>query len=66
MPGSRMKGDNRLLPALIQRMAADECRQRGRPDCDGSPVNGTVEIAGPVKFRLDELVLRYLSERFIP
>jgi len=66
MPGSRMKGDNRLLPALIQRMAADECPQRGRADCDGSPVNGTVERAGPVKFRLDELVLRYLSERFIP
>ena len=66
MPGSRMKGDNRLLPALIQRMAADECRQRGRPDCDGSPVNGTVEIAGPEQFRLDELVRRDLAARKDP
>ncbi len=32
----------------------------------GAPVNGVVEIAGPQKFRLDELVRRWLKERHDP
>ena len=30
------------------------------------PVNGTVELAGPERFRLDELVRRFLSARNDP
>ena len=32
----------------------------------GSPVNGTVEIGGPEKFRLDELIRRDLAARKDP
>jgi uncharacterized protein YbjT (DUF2867 family) len=48
----------RLPSALIQPMAAD--------DAMGSPVNGTVEVGGPEKFRLDELVRRGLAARNDP
>jgi hypothetical protein len=32
----------------------------------GSPVNGIVEVAGPQRFRLDELIRRFLGERRDP
>jgi uncharacterized protein YbjT (DUF2867 family) len=32
----------------------------------GAPVNRTVEVAGPERFRLDELIRRYLSSRHDP
>jgi uncharacterized protein YbjT (DUF2867 family) len=32
----------------------------------GAPENGTVEVAGPEKLRLDELVRRYLSAKQDP
>jgi uncharacterized protein YbjT (DUF2867 family) len=46
----------RLPPALIQPMAAaDVASALGRVSL-GRPVNGVVEIAGPDRFRLDELI----------
>jgi uncharacterized protein YbjT (DUF2867 family) len=50
-----------LPPVLIQPMAADDvARAIGRVAL-GPPVNGTVEVGGPEKFRLDELVRQYLA-----
>lgn len=55
-------GKNVRLPSpLIQPMAADDVASAARRIAMGSPVNGTVEIAGPEKFRLDELVRRALA-----
>src|SRR3984893_3139774 len=52
-------GDKVPLPsALIQRMAADDVASAVGRIAMGSPVNGTVEVGGPEKFRLDELVRR--------
>ncbi len=51
----------RLPPALIQPMAADDVARAVARVAMGSPVNGTVEVAGPEKFRLDELVRRELA-----
>jgi len=51
----------RLPPALIQPMAADDVASAVGRIAIGSPVNGTVEIAGPEQFRLDELVRRDLA-----
>ncbi len=51
----------RVAPVLIQPMAADEvARAVGRISV-GTPVNSTVEVGGPEKFRLDELIRRTLS-----
>jgi uncharacterized protein YbjT (DUF2867 family) len=60
--------DNKVLlpPALIQPMAADDVASAVGRIAMGSPVNGTVEVGGPEKFRLDELVRRYLSARKDP
>jgi uncharacterized protein YbjT (DUF2867 family) len=51
----------RLPPAFFQPMAADDVASATARIAMGAPVNGTVEIAGPQKFRLDELVRRYLA-----
>jgi uncharacterized protein YbjT (DUF2867 family) len=51
----------RLPSALIQPMAADDVASGVGRIAMGSPVNGTVEIGGPEKFRLDELVRRGLA-----
>jgi uncharacterized protein YbjT (DUF2867 family) len=51
----------RLPPSLIQPMAADDVASALGRIATGSPVNGTVEIGGPEKFRLDELVRQILS-----
>ena len=50
----------RLPPALIQPMAAEDVATAVCRVALGSPVNGTVEVGGPEKFRLDELVRRAL------
>ncbi len=47
-----------LPPALIQPMAAEDVASAVGRVATGSPVNGTVEVGGPEKFRLDELVRR--------
>jgi uncharacterized protein YbjT (DUF2867 family) len=51
----------RLAPVFIQPMAAEDvARALGRISV-GAPVNGVVEIAGPDRFRLDELIRARLS-----
>jgi uncharacterized protein YbjT (DUF2867 family) len=51
----------RLPSVLFQPMAADDVAGAIARIAMRSPVNGTVEIAGPQKFRLDELVRRHLA-----
>jgi alpha-beta hydrolase superfamily lysophospholipase/uncharacterized protein YbjT (DUF2867 family) len=52
----------RLPPVIFQPMAADDVASALATIALGPPANGTVEIAGPEQFRLDELVQRRLSE----
>ena len=55
-------GNKVRLPAvLIQPMAADDVASAVGTVAVGQPVNGTVEVGGPEKFRLDELVRRALA-----
>ena len=56
----------RLAPVLIQPMAADDVALAVGNIAVGAPVNGTVEVAGPERFRLDELIRRDLIERHDP
>jgi uncharacterized protein YbjT (DUF2867 family) len=51
----------RLSPALVQPEAADDVAGALADVAVGAPVNGTVELAGPEAFRLDELARRVLS-----
>ena len=51
----------RLPSALIQPMSADDVASAVGRIATGSPVNGTVEVGGPEKFRLDELVRKSLA-----
>ena len=50
-----------VAPVLIQPMAADDVAKAVARVSVGTPVNGIIEVAGPEKFRLDELVRRCLS-----
>jgi uncharacterized protein YbjT (DUF2867 family) len=55
-----------LPHALVQPIAADDVATAVCRTAVGEPVNGTVEIAGPEQFPLDELAakgLRYRSDR---
>ena len=56
----------RLPTALIQPMAADDVATAVGRIATGSPVNGTVEVGGPEKFRLDELIRQALAARKDP
>src|SRR3989441_10971193 len=56
----------RLPTALIQPMAADDVASAVGRIATGAPVNSTVEVGGPEKFRLDELVRRGLAARNDP
>ena len=56
----------RLAPVLIQPMAADDVAKAVGRVSVGSPINGTVEVAGPQQFRLDELVRDGLRARNDP
>ena len=56
----------RLAPVLIQPMAAEDVAAAVAKVAVGAPVNGIVEVAGPEKFRLDELVRRYLGALYDP
>jgi uncharacterized protein YbjT (DUF2867 family) len=56
----------RLAPVLIQPMAADDVAKAVGRIAVGAPVNGTVEIAGPEQFRLDEFIREGLSARHDP
>jgi uncharacterized protein YbjT (DUF2867 family) len=55
-----------LPPLLFQPEAADDVAAALADIAAGTPVNGTVELAGPERFRLDELVRRFLSARNDP
>jgi len=56
----------RLAPVLIQPMAADDVASAVGRIAVGTPVNGTVEVAGPERFRLDELIRRGLDAQNDP
>ena len=61
------EGDKvRMPPALFQPMAADDVASALDRIATSPPVNGTVEIAGPEKFRMDEAVRRDLAARKDP
>ena len=52
----------RLPPVLFQPMAAEDVATAVTTGAAGAPLNGTVEIAGPERFRFDELIRKRLSE----
>ncbi|HSR84069.1 MAG TPA: SDR family oxidoreductase [Streptosporangiaceae bacterium] len=56
----------RLAHVLIQPMAANDVASAVADVAVGTPVNGTVEVAGPQQFRLDDLVRTTLRERHDP
>lgn len=49
-----------LAPVFFQPMAADDVAKAIARVSVGTPLNGIVEVAGPDKFRLDELIRRAL------
>lgn len=51
----------RLSPAYVQPIASDDVADAMTDVALGRPVNGTLEIAGPERVRLSELVGRYLK-----
>jgi uncharacterized protein YbjT (DUF2867 family) len=53
----------RLSPALVQPIVSDDVAAALADVTLGAPVNGTVELAGPERLRLDELVRRFLSAK---
>jgi uncharacterized protein YbjT (DUF2867 family) len=50
-----------LSPAFVQPIASDDVADAMTDVALGAPVNGTIEIAGPERVRLNELVGRFLS-----
>jgi uncharacterized protein YbjT (DUF2867 family)/nitrite reductase/ring-hydroxylating ferredoxin subunit len=56
----------RLAPVFIQPVAADDVASAVGRIAVGAPVNGVIEVAGPERFRLDELIRRALSRRNDP
>jgi len=56
----------RLAPVFIQPMAADDVASAVGRTAVGTPLNGTIEIAGPERFRLDEFIRRGLGARNDP
>jgi uncharacterized protein YbjT (DUF2867 family) len=53
----------RLSPAFMQPIVSDDVAAALAEITLGAPVNGTVELAGPERLRLDELVRRFLSAK---
>ena len=51
----------RLSPAFVQPIASDDIAEAMADYTLGAPVNGIVEVAGPERVRLAELVQRYLT-----
>ena len=55
-----------LAPVLIQPMAADDVAAAVARVVVGQPLNGTIDIAGPEQFRLDQLIQGGLRARNDP
>jgi len=53
----------RVSPAYFQPIAADDVAAALADISVGEPANGTVELAGPERVRLSELVQRFLQEK---
>jgi uncharacterized protein YbjT (DUF2867 family) len=53
----------RLSPAFVQPVVSDDVAAALADVALGAPVNGTVELAGPERFSLDEFVRRFLSAK---
>ncbi|MGD9652851.1 MAG: SDR family oxidoreductase [Candidatus Dadabacteria bacterium] len=51
----------KLPPVLMQPIVSDDVADAVADAALGAPVNGMVEVAGPEKIRLDEIVRRYFS-----
>lgn len=51
----------RLSPAYVQPISSDDVAIAVAGAAEGAPVNGIVEIAGPDRVRLSDLVQRYLA-----
>jgi uncharacterized protein YbjT (DUF2867 family) len=56
----------RLPPVLFQPIASEDVAKAVGRTAVGAPVNGIVEVAGPDKYRMDELVRRALRARNDP
>jgi uncharacterized protein YbjT (DUF2867 family) len=56
----------RLPPILIQPMAAEDVAKAVGRIAVGAPLNGTVEVAGPERFRFDDLIRQGLGARNDP
>jgi uncharacterized protein YbjT (DUF2867 family) len=56
----------RLPPVRFQPLAADDVASFVTRVAVGSPLNGTLEVAGPEQFRFDEFIRRSLSGRKDP
>ena len=64
---SAAAGDTiRLSPAYIQAISSDDVAAAMADYTLGQPVNGIVEIAGPEKMRLSDLVQHYLTFKHDP
>jgi uncharacterized protein YbjT (DUF2867 family) len=64
---SGAEGDTVRLPsAYFQPISADDVADAMTDAALGAPTNGTIEIAGPVKFRMSELVQQYLTAKQDP
>jgi uncharacterized protein YbjT (DUF2867 family) len=59
---SMQGGKAHVPPVLFQPMAAADVASAVGKVAVGQPINGTVEIGGPEKFRMDELVRRRLAQ----
>ena len=60
---SGTQGDTvHLSPAFVQPISSEDVAAAVADVTIGEPLNGTVEIAGPERLRLSDLVQRYLTE----
>jgi uncharacterized protein YbjT (DUF2867 family) len=56
----------RLPPVSFQPMSADDVAMAVAKVAIGTPLKGSIQVAGPERFRFDELVRRYLEARQDP
>lgn len=53
----------RLSPAYFQPISADDVVNAMADIATGEPINGMIEIAGPAKFRIAELIQQYMNAK---